>query len=124
MAADIPLTRGPAPAEEPTPSAELRIRIACAGHPDTAKRRTSPDQMKFMILTGGVLGSVITGTAGAVLTLRIAPGRTGLALAELIVAMTGAAVIAASGRFRETAGPEAGRGRRMPAAELQASLAS
>lgn len=115
MAVHSPLAREPAPAEEPTPRAELGIRVCRSRPPDTAKSRVSPDQTKYMIMTGGVLGSVVTGTAGAVLILRVAPGRTGLALAELIVAVTGAAVIAAGGRFRETAEPEAARGRRIPA---------
>jgi hypothetical protein len=113
MAVNSPLAREPVPAEDPTPSAELRIWVGYAGPPDTAKHRVSPD---YMIMTCGVLGSVVTGTAGAVLTLRVAPERTRLALAELIVAATGAGVIAAGSRFRETAGHKAGHGRRISAA--------
>jgi len=108
MAVNSPLTREPVPAEDPTPSAELRIWVGYAGPPDTAKHRISPD---YMIMTCGVLGSVVTGTAGAVLTLHVAPERTRLALAELIVAVTGAGVIAAGSRCRETAGHKAGQDR-------------
>jgi hypothetical protein len=113
MAVNSPLAREPVPAEDPTPSAELRIWVGYAGPPITAKHRVSPD---YIIMTCGVLGSVVTGTAGAILTLRVAPERTRLALAELIVAVTGAGVIAAGSRFRETAGHGAGNGRWISAA--------
>jgi hypothetical protein len=110
MAVNSPLARDPAPVEEPSPSAELRIRLGYAGPQDMAKRPVSPDQKNYMIMTCGVLGSVVTGTAGAVLTLRVAPGRTGLARAELIVAAAAAGVIAAGRRSRAAAGHMADRG--------------
>jgi len=55
-------------------------------------------------MTFGVLGSVVTGTAGAVLTLRIAPGLTGVALAELILALAAVLVIAAGQLRRDWSG--------------------
>jgi hypothetical protein len=116
MAVNSPLAREPAPVEEPTPSAELTIWVGYAEPRNMAKRRVSPDQTNYMIMTCGVLGSVVTGTAGAVLTLCVAPERTGLALAELTASVTAACVIAAGLRSRETAGDKAAHGRRIPAA--------
>jgi hypothetical protein len=34
-----------------------------------------PDQVNYLIVTLGVLGSAVTGTAGAILIVRIAPGQ-------------------------------------------------
>jgi hypothetical protein len=110
MAVNSPRAREPAPVEEPSPRAKLRIRVGHAWPPDRAKRRASPDQINYAIMTCGVLGSVITGTAGVVLTLRVAPGRTGLARAELIMAMAAACVIAAGRRTWAAAGHKADRG--------------
>ena len=116
MAVNSPLAREPAPAEEPSPSAELGIRLGYARPQGMAKWRVSPDQTDYMIMTSGVLGSVVTGTAGAVLTLCVAPERTGLARAELIVAAASACVIAAGRWSRATAGPKTVRGQRKSAA--------
>jgi hypothetical protein len=69
-----------------------------------AKGRVPPDQANYLIMTFGVLGSAATGTAGAVLTLRIAPGLTGVAWAELILAFAAALIIAARGLARERDG--------------------
>jgi hypothetical protein len=56
-----------------------------------------PDQVNHLIVTLGVLGSAVTGTVGAILIVRIAPGRPGLALAELVFAFAVALVVAAYG---------------------------
>ena len=104
MALDSPSAREPVPAERPTSFAELEIQVGPAAPWGTAKGRVPPDQTNYFIMTFGVLGSVVTGTAGAVLTLRIAPGLTGLALAELILALAAALIIAACGLARELAG--------------------
>jgi threonine/homoserine efflux transporter RhtA len=48
----------------------------------------------------GVLGSVISGTAGAVLTLRIAPRLGGLALVELMLALAAVVLISVCSRVR------------------------
>jgi uncharacterized membrane protein YeaQ/YmgE (transglycosylase-associated protein family) len=116
MTTNSPLTRELAPAEEPTSRAELEIRVGYAEPPDPVRRRISPDQANYMTMTCGVLGSVVTGTVGAILTLRVAPERTGLALAQLMVALAGAGVITTGRRFRETAGHKAAHGRRIFAA--------
>jgi hypothetical protein len=115
MAVNSPLAREPVPVEEPSPSAELGIRLGFAGPQDRAKWRVPPDQTDYMIMTGGVLGSVVTGTAGAVLTLCVAPERTGLARAELIMAAAAAGVIAAGRWSRATAGPKTIRDQRKSA---------
>jgi hypothetical protein len=104
MALDSPFAHEPVPAERPTSFAELEIQVGPATPWGTAKGRVPPDQTNYFIMTFGVLGSVVTGTAGAVLTLRIAPGLTSLALAELILALAAALIIAACGLARELAG--------------------
>lgn len=104
MALNRPFAREPVPVERPTSFAELEIQVGPAVPWGTAKGRVPPDQTNYFIMTFGVLGSVVTGTAGAVLTLRIAPRLTGLALAELILALAAALMIAACGLARERAG--------------------
>jgi hypothetical protein len=104
MALNSPFAREPVPVERPTSFAELEIQVGPAVPWGTAKGRVPPDQANYFIMTFGILGSVATGTAGAVLTLRIAPGLTGLALAELILALAAALIIAACGLARERAG--------------------
>ena len=111
MGANSPLAREPVPVEQPTPRAELRIWVSHARARDTAKSRVPPDHASYMIMTCGVLGSVVTGTAGMVLTLRISPGHTGLALAELALTLTAVVIIAVGCRSRETAGHAVGHGR-------------
>lgn len=116
MAADSPFAREPVLAEQPTPDADLGIRVVRVRTRDPAGSRIPPDQAGYAIMTCGVLGSVITGTAGMVLTLRIAPGLPGLALAELIFAIMAVFVIAIGRRSRETTGHEAARGRQLTTA--------
>ena len=111
MTVNGPLAREPAPAEQPTPRAELRIRVSRARARDTAKGRVPPDQASYMIMTRGVLGCVVTGTAGMVLTLCVAPKLPGLAVAELIVTVTAVFIIAAGRRSRAATGPAAEPGR-------------
>ena len=50
-----------------------------------------------------MVGSCVTGTAGAVLTLRIDHGLIGIALAELVLALAIAVLIAARGRHGDQA---------------------
>jgi hypothetical protein len=56
-----------------------------------------------LITVFGLLGCVTTGTASAVLTLRIAPSLAAVAFAELALAFTCAVLAAASGRLRSNA---------------------
>ena len=87
----------PVPAELPTSCAKLEIRAGPLMPCGTAPGRMRPDQVNHLIVTLGVLGSAVTGTVGAILIVRIAPGRPGLALAELVFALAFALVIAAYG---------------------------
>ena len=70
----------------------------------TAEAPYFPGEARHLIAAFGILGCVITGTAGAVLTLRIDPGLTTLALAELVLALTSAILIAAGGWARDRSG--------------------
>jgi len=99
MTQDNPLPFGPGRAERPTRAAELRITTERVQAGITTKRWGTeegmvPDsQVDHLITTFGIAGSIFTGTAGAVVTLRLAPGLTVIALAELILALAGAALI-------------------------------
>jgi hypothetical protein len=106
---NIPSDPGPVPFERPGPYAELEIRVGPARPWGTAKGRIPPDQAWYFILTFGILADVITGTAGAILTMRIAPGLTAVALAELILALAAALLTAACGVARERAGRTSNR---------------
>ena len=68
-------------------------------------------------MTFGILGSVVTGTAGAVLTLRIAPRLTGLALAELVLALAAALIIAVCRLSRKQAPYPKSNGQEMARAD-------
>jgi hypothetical protein len=103
-----PSVHGPAPLERPGPFAELEIRVGPVRPWGTAKGRIPPDQAWYFIMTFGILANVITGTAGAILTLRIAPRLTGVAMAELILALAATLLIAACGLARERAGRRSG----------------
>ena len=109
MVLNSPSAREPVPIERPTVFAELEIQVGPALPWGTAKGRVPPDQAHYLIMTFGILGSAVTGTAGAVLTLRIAPGLAGLALAELILALAVALLIAACGLVRERASRKGNR---------------
>ena len=93
MTLNSPSAREPVPLERPTSFAELEVRVGPVPW-GKARGRVAPDQANYLIMTFGILGSVVTGTAGAVLTLRIAPRLTGLALAELVLALAAALIIA------------------------------
>lgn len=99
-----PSAREPVPAERPTSRADLKILVSPALPGETAKGRGPLDRAM-----SGIGGSAVTGTAGAVLTLRIAPGLTGLAMAELILALAIAVLIAACGLAGERAGRRGNR---------------
>src|SRR5262245_6388612 len=90
----------PVPLERPTSFAELEVRVGPVPW-GKATRRVAPDQATDHIMTFAILGSVVTGTPGAVLTLRIAPRLTGLALAELVLALAAALLIAVCRLSRE-----------------------
>jgi hypothetical protein len=81
-------------AEAPTVFAELEIQVGPAQQWGTAKGKVPPEQAHHLITTFGVLGSVVAGIAGAVLTLSIGSGLTAPALAELALALTAAVLIA------------------------------
>jgi hypothetical protein len=97
--------------------AELALAFACAvlaaacGHLRNNSVRTSKEgsgaipaaDATVLITVFGLLGCVTTGTASAVLTLRIAPGLTAVAFAELALAFACAVLAAASGRLRSNA---------------------
>ena len=102
MTLNSPSAREPVPLERPSSFAELEIRVGPVPW-GKAKGRVAPDQANYLIMTFGILGSVVTGTAGAVLTLRIAPRLTGLALAELVLALAAALIIAVCRLSREQA---------------------
>ena len=97
MARDRPGAREPDPSEEPTPCAELEIQVGPALPLGSAKGRVPPGQTGYFIMMFGIWGSVAAGIAGAVLTLRIASRLTGIALAELGLALAAALLIAACG---------------------------
>lgn len=79
--------------EAPTGLAELKIQVGPAQPRGTAKGKVPPGRAHHLITTLGVLGSVIAGIAGAVLTLHISSGLTAPAFAELALAVTSAVLI-------------------------------
>lgn len=96
---DRTLPQGLAVRAEPLPTgfAELDISLGPAGR---AHGRVPPEQAHHFITTFGVLGSVVTGITGAVLTLHVAPGLTGVALVEMVLALAAALLIAFGGRVQ------------------------
>jgi hypothetical protein len=103
-----PSAREPVPAELPTTCAKLEIQASPLMPCGPTPGRMRPGQVNHLIMTLGVLGSTITGTAGAILIVRIAPRQAGLALAELALALAAALVIAIYGMY----GVPRDRGRR------------
>jgi hypothetical protein len=97
-----PSAREPVPAELPTAYAELEIQAGPLMPCGTAPGRMRPDQVNHLIVTLGVLGSAVTGTAGAILIMCIAPRQARLALAELVLALAAALVIAVYGAYGMT----------------------
>jgi hypothetical protein len=96
--------RGAVPAlsslEEPTSGAELKINTRRLV---SAEGTVPADQAHHLITTFGILGSVVSGTVGAVLTLLIVPALTTIAFAELTLGLIAAIFIAATGRHRAKA---------------------
>ena len=103
MTTNSPRIREPDPAEQPTGAARVRIETEGARVKITARRwitaeGTVPSRdARHLITMFGVLSSVVTGTAGAVLTLRIARQLTPVAFAELALALIGAVLIVVGG---------------------------
>lgn len=95
MAQNKPPARARDPGERPSRASRLKITVTPLG---TAEGTVPPSETRYLITTFGILGSVVAGTVGAVLTLRISPGLTALALAELGLALAAAVFIAACGR--------------------------
>lgn len=95
MAKNKSPTADPVPAEPPTSSAELTIKL---GPAELARGTVPADQARHLITTFGIVASVCSGIGGAVITLRDTPNMAVLAFAELIVALAAAALIAACGR--------------------------
>lgn len=112
MAQNNPYTPEPVPTEAPTAAAALEIQVGPAQPRGAAEGKVPPDQAHHLITTSGVLGSVIAGITGAVLTLRISPGLAAPALAELALAVTSAALIAT----RRTTARKGSRRQKIPGA--------
>jgi hypothetical protein len=93
----MPPTSLPAPEpglEAPTAFAELEIEVDPARLWGLASGKVLPGQARDSTATFGILGCVIAGTVGAVLTLRRSPDLTAPAFAELALAGTSAVLIA------------------------------
>jgi hypothetical protein len=94
-------------AEQPTPAAQLKIKADPARVKVTARRwgtaegTVPPAEAHHLINMVGILGSVITGITGAVLTMRIGPRFTPLALAELGLALASMLLITVCCRHRD-----------------------
>jgi uncharacterized membrane protein YeaQ/YmgE (transglycosylase-associated protein family) len=94
MTHDNPDPFGPGPVERPTRAADLRI----TAEPTRMFTAWPWVTTEYLITTFGIAGSIATGTVGAVVTLRIAPWLAAVAVAELVVALAGAVLIALSSR--------------------------
>lgn len=98
-----PRASEPSLAEAPSAHAELQISLKpVPAIRDPAPRVVreparrffvSPGQTRYLITISGVLGSTFVGSGAAVLTLNISRTLTGLALAELGLALAVAALI-------------------------------
>lgn len=112
-----PSAREPVPAELPTARAKLEIQAGPLTPCGSTPGRMRPNQLSQLIVTLGVLGCVVTGTAGAILIVRIAPRQAGLPLAGFVLALAAALVIAVSGMARDRgrrSQPQPASGRRAP----------
>jgi hypothetical protein len=91
--------QSPAPAEQPTEYAELRISV---GPPVSAHGTVPSGEAHRPTQTLGIMGSTVAGIGGTVLTIRIASGMTALVLAgaELALALIAAVLIALEGARR------------------------
>lgn len=98
-----PLVAAFTSSEQPTAGAELKIVVVHSRVKITARRwsveGTVPSaEAHHLITTFGILGSIVSGLAGAILTLRIASGLPALAFAELGLALLAAVLIAVRSR--------------------------
>jgi hypothetical protein len=85
-----------APAETPTSSAKLGIRLSKTG--GSARANVPPSEARHTVTAFSILGTTWAGIGGAVLTVRISPGLSGLALAELGLTLAVAVILALLGR--------------------------
>lgn len=103
MSQDNPIPFCPGQAERPTWAAELWIIAEQVQARGTAEGVVPSGHVDHLITTFGIAGSIVAGTAGAVVTLRLAPGLTVIALAELMLALAGAVLVALCSRaYRRT----------------------
>jgi uncharacterized membrane protein YeaQ/YmgE (transglycosylase-associated protein family) len=103
MSQDNPIPCGRGQAERPTWAAELWVIAEPVQAMGTTEATVPSRQVDHLITTFGIAGSIVTGTAGAVITLRLAPGLTVIALAELALALVGAVLIALCSRAHRSA---------------------
>lgn len=80
--------------EEPSPQASLSISLAPVTAWGSAQGKVPSGEARHLIAILGILGSTVAGVGAAVLTLNISHTLTGLALAELGLALIAAALIA------------------------------
>jgi hypothetical protein len=92
--------REPDLAEQPTQFAQLKIDARLVG---SAEGTVPSGEAHHFVATSGMVASAVTGTAGAVFTLRIDQHLAGIALAELVLALAIAMLIAAHGRRADRA---------------------
>jgi hypothetical protein len=102
MAEINPHAAGPFPAEWPTTAASLIITV----RPAQLAEQAVPGQVRHLITTLGIMGSVWSGIAGMIVTLRTASTPVALAFAELALALAAAVLIAACGRTPPGPRPE------------------
>jgi hypothetical protein len=97
-------SRSLTPADAPSPAAELMITLRPTELRATSHGIVPADQARTLVTTFGMVTSAIAGITGAVLTLSIDHGSTGvtLALAELALALVVAVLVAVVGRTRPT----------------------
>jgi hypothetical protein len=101
-----PLAEPPAQLPEPSEFAELEISV---GPAQRARGRVPPDQADLLITTFSILSCAVTGIGGVVLTLHIAATLTSLALAELVLALVIALLIAVCSHTRVNRKNQRGR---------------
>jgi hypothetical protein len=97
---------------EPSQHAELMISLGPAPQWGTARGLVPADQAHHLVTTFGILGSLVTGIGGAVLTLHTTVAA--LAYAELALALVAAVLIAACSRM----GPR-GKGKRQKVSQAR-----
>jgi len=96
--------------EQPSEAAQLKIKAEPARVKVIARRwltaegTVPPADARHLITTFGIVGCVVTGSVGVVLTLRIEPRLTSVAFAELAVALVAAILVAICGRSQRETG--------------------